>query len=81
MLFPDGPGVELRVDHGAIFKSVEPSNPGKARWIFSLKEIAGDDCPELLKRFGEVSVEILSEMFALSLFDGVSAEFNGLKVA
>jgi hypothetical protein len=47
---------------------VEPSNPGQARWIFSLKEIAGDDGPDLLNHFGEISVEILSEMFALSLF-------------
>jgi hypothetical protein len=37
--------------------------------------------PSSWSAFGEISVEILSEMFALSLFDGVSAEFNGLKVA
>ena len=49
--------------------------------IPTLEEGTGCDCPELLKGLGKVAFKVLSEMFALSGFDGVSAEFKNLKVA
>jgi hypothetical protein len=60
---------------------VETSNPGESKLIPALEEGTGCDRPELLKRFGKVAFKVLSEMFALSGFDGVSAEFKDLKVA
>jgi hypothetical protein len=80
MLFPNGPIIECCVRHGPIFNRVETSNPGEPELIPALEEGTGCDCPELLKSFGKVALKVLSEMFALSLFDGVSAEFKSLKV-
>jgi len=60
---------------------VEASNPRESELIPTLEEGTGCDCPELLKSLGKVAFKVLSEMFALSGFDGVSAEFKNLKVA
>jgi hypothetical protein len=60
---------------------VETSNPRESELIPTLKEGTGCDCPELLESLGKVAFKVLSEMFALSGFDGVSAEFKNLKVA
>jgi hypothetical protein len=60
---------------------VETSNPSESELIPALEEGTGCDCAELLKSFGKVAFKVLSEMFALSLFDGIAAEFENLKVA
>jgi hypothetical protein len=49
--------------------------------IPAFEEGTGCDCPELLKSLGKVAFKVSSEMFALSVLDGVSAEFKSLKVA
>jgi|SRR5258708_445744 hypothetical protein len=81
MLFPNVPVIECCVRDGTIFNRVETSNPGESRLIPALEEGTGCDCTELLKSFGEVAFKVLSEMFALPLLDGVSAEFKNLKLA
>jgi hypothetical protein len=40
--------------------------------IPALEEGTGCDCSELLKNLEKVAFKVLSEMFALSRFDGVS---------
>src|SRR5437867_3497493 len=81
MFLPDGPGIESCVHRGTIFNCVEASNPSEARWILALEEGTFCDCSYLLNNFGKKAFKKLREMFALSLFDNVAAEFNGLKVA
>jgi len=50
---------------------VETSNPRESELIPTLEEGTGCDCPELLEGLRKVALKVLSEMFALSGFDGV----------
>jgi hypothetical protein len=81
VLFPDGPVIERRICDGQIFNRRETSYPRESGLVPALEEGTGRYRAELLKSFGKVTFKVLSEMFALSFFDRVTAEFKNLKLA
>src|SRR5215469_2035415 len=80
MLSPHRSVIERRVGGGAGFHGVKSSNPSKPVWMVALEERAGNDRAGLLDSFGKIGFEVLGKARARVVFNGISAQFDDLKI-
>src|SRR5919198_5947548 len=80
MLSPQRTIIETCVDYGARICVLKTSHPGKPDRIFTFEEFAEHYRAHLLKGFGKIALKILSKTLSSSLFDGVTAKLDDLKI-